>query len=310
MEFHKYRKIYQIGHSENEDIFKHPTDRIVVEEKMDGGNFRFYITEAGEVIVGSRGQLLDLESKNTKNFRRCSEFVKEKVYACPNYKDFGKLIFYGECMIKHTMNYDWENMPPYLGFDIMTEEGMFLEYEAKKNAFEHFGLPIVPFIKDCEAQYIGEINDEAVPKSAYASPSNEDQQAEGIVFKNYQSQIMAKYVRDKFKERNAEAFGGNPKYNKIDDTNNSEFVFKYCTNPRIDKTIFKLMDEGHPLDLKMMAELPKKIYKDIIEENWQEIMESNWKLDFKNIRKLIPKRCLAVLKQVMVNNAINQGVKE
>ena len=305
MEFHKYRKIYTMGHDENKDIFSNPEDDIIIEEKIDGGNFRFMIND-GKIIIGSRSQqLTDNEGQDAnmnKMFLRCSNFVREKLKD-KDLKLLEKRIFYGENCVKHTMNYDWEKMPPYLGFDIYCLENEKFLAE-KRMFFEALDLPVVPLIKKCKASEIKEINDDMVPISAYPFASSKDQKAEGIVFKNYNKQIFAKYVRDVFKEKNAEVFGGSPKYNKVDETNNAEFVFRYCTNPRIDKMIFKLIDEGMVLDLKMMAELPKRVLKDIYAEHWKEILESNWMLDFKSIRKLVPKRCLAVLQQVMVNNAL------
>ena len=107
-----------------------------------------------------------------------------------------------------------------------------------------------------------------------------------------------------FKEKNAEAFGGNPNYNKDGHNDNEIIVFKYCTNPRIDKMIFKLIDEGHKLEMRMMEHLPKRVYADIAEEEWQEIIKSNWIIDFRKLRKLMTKRCQAVLKQVITNNAL------
>jgi hypothetical protein len=264
------------------------------------------MVKSGKVIFGSRTQQLTSdEGEDTnvaKGFTRCIAHVRDKLKD----KDlslYEGLIFYGENCIRHTIGYDWDKIPPFLGFDILSESG-FYEYPRVKLIYDSLGLDFVPVIKECKAKDITEINDSMVPKQAYPLASAIDQQAEGIVFKNYKKQIMAKYVRDAFKEKNSEAFGGNPKYNKIDDTDNAEFVFKYCTNPRIDKIIFSLINEGKQLDLKLMLELPRRVLMDIWEENWQEIRDSNWKLDLRNLRKRIPKRCVSVLQQVMVNNSL------
>ena len=307
--FFKYKKIYGVGHDENKEIFSDPEDLIVIEEKIDGGNFRFMIKD-GNVIIGSRTQQLTSDegedSNMNKMFKRCADFVREQLKD-KDLKLLEKRIFYGENCVKHTMNYDWDKIPPYLGFDIYClENNKFLA--DKKMFFEALGLPTVPTIKVVCAKEIIDISDDLVPMSVYASESSKDQKAEGIVFKNYSKQIMAKYVRDKFKEANAECFGGSPKYNKVDDTNNAEFVFKFCTNARIDKMIFKLIDEGFKLEMGLMKELPKRIYLDIWDEHWQEIRDSNWKLNMKSLRRLVPKRCRGVLQQVIVNNGLN-GVK-
>ena len=312
MEFEKYHKVKRLGDLENKDIFLCPDDEIIVEEKIDGANFRFYINQERIPIFGSRTQQItsdEGENKDVaKGFTRCIEYVRNALKD-KNLEEYKGFIFYGECCIKHTINYDWEKIPPFLGFDIKNEQG-YLHFSQKDMIFNSLGLSQVPLVGRFYAREILEtgVNDSIVPISEYALPSAIDRKAEGVVFKNYDKQIFAKYVRDAFKEKNAEVFGGNPKYNKIDDTNNQELVFKYCTNARIDKHIFKLIDEGHELNMKLMQYLPKNVYVDIMEEEWREILiESKWKIDLKNLNKTITKRCLAVLQQVITNNALNGG---
>ncbi len=313
MEFKKYDKIYAIGHENNSEIFRDKKDEIVIQEKVDGGNFRFYITKEGYIIFGSRTQqLTSNEGEDTnveKNFRRCVDYVREKWEAIkettPKVSGY---LFYGENMIKHTMAYDWEKIPPFLGFDIYNiKTGKYLDYKDIKKIFKKFKLEMVPLIKICKTKDIKAITDKDVPKSGYASPSSKDQQAEGICYKNYSKQLMGKYVREKFKEKNKEVFGGSKKFAKTDD---EYFVAVYCTNARIDKCIFKLVDDGKKLDMTMMGDLLNMVYKDIWEENWNEIAFSKKKVDLLNLKKLISKRCLEILKQSMVNNALNTGDKK
>lgn len=302
----KYPKIYTVGHEYNEMIFLNPKDEIIIEEKIDGANFRFMITDENQLIFGSRRLELvqDGDHKWQKNFTRCISFIQDALRD----KDLSRLkgyILFGECVTSHTLSYDWDKIPPYLGFDIINlKNDTFLDYNTKIKIFTELNLPIVPLIKTCKAKDIVEINDNMVPISFYAPKSNPKQKAEGIVFKNNITGVRAKYVRNEFKEANSKTFGGNPKYNKVDDTNNAEFVFKYCTNARIDKTIFKLVDEHGKLEMALMRYLPKAVYTDIWEEHWQSIMDSRWKLDLNGIRKLITKRCGAILKQVIINNSL------
>ena len=56
--------------------------------------------------------------------------------------------------------------------------------------------------------------------------------------------------------------------------------------------------------MQMMEELPNRVYRDIMEEEWREIVFSRWKIDFGQLKKPITKRCLAVLQQVITNNAL------
>jgi len=306
MEFKKYHKIKVIGDEENKELLSNPDDLIVIEEKMDGGNFRFVIIN-GKIIMDSRTRELDEDNKNIKNFKRCIEHIRSNLET----KDlslYEGFIFYGECMISHTMQYDWENIPPFLGFDIYNNKlEKFIEFDAVLIMYKQLGLDMVPIIEVKPAKDIKQLTDDDVPDSKYYAPSAKDKKAEGIVLKNYKRQVMAKYVRDKFKEKCKDIFGKSKKFARLEE-DDELIIAIYCTNARIDKIIFKLIDEGYKLEMKMMEKLPKEVINDIYEEHWKEICFSNWSVNFRNIKKRITKRCLEVLKQVMVNNAINKSV--
>lgn len=307
MEFKKYDKIFTIGHEENKDIFSNPEDEIVIQEKIDGGNFRFYITEEGKIIIGSRTQqLTNDEGEDTnihKMFVRCANFVREKLSG-KELNKYSRLIFFGENCVKHTINYDWDRMPLFLGYDIYSFSlGKYLDYYDIKKIYDELGLEIVPLIAIKKVNEIGKIDESMIPVSKYALQSSKEQKAEGLVFKNYNKQLFSKIVLNEFKEKNAEVFGGSPKYNKDGDTNNADFIFKYCTNPRIEKIIFKELEKGKNLDMVLMGTIIKEVYLDIITEEWMEILTSNWILDLKKCRQLIAPRCRAVLQQMIINNA-------
>jgi len=311
MEFRKYDKIHQLGKEENKDIFLNPDDTIVIQEKIDGGNFRFYFTQEGEIIFGSRTQQLTSNKGEDDNvakaFKKVIAFVREKIKESnKNTRELSQYIFYGEACFKHTITYDYEKMPLFLGFDVFHREAnTFIEPSQMEKLFASLHLETVPTIKICTAKEIQSITDADVPNQKYALLSAKDAKAEGIVLKKYgQPFIFAKYVRNEFKEKNAEAFGGSPKYNKINDTNNDEFIFKYVTNARIEKNIMKILDTGKKLDMSIMGELIKLTYEDICEEEWKEILFSNWKLDFKETRRMCAPRCRAVLSQIITNNAL------
>ena len=300
--FQKYNKIKQLGDEENKDIFLDPNDEIVIEEKIDGANFRFIVLD-GKLVFGSHN--LVIEDENQKNWKRCIDFVKQK-YAEKKFLE--GYIYFGECILKHSMEYDWKSMPPILGFDIL-DKNTNKYLASKKEIFESMGILMVPLIKTCFAGKIGNIDDSMVPESAYAPISATDRKAEGLIFKNYKKQIFAKYVRARFKEINRKAFGGGKKYANNDD---ELIIATYCTNPRIDKYIFKLMDEGMALNKVMMTKLPVMVYQDIIEENWRGILNSRYQLDLQEVKRLVAKRCLAVLDQVITNNQMSSesGGKE
>jgi hypothetical protein len=301
MDIKKYDKIYNLGHEDNAEIFSNPETFVCIQEKMDGGNGRVYIKN-GKIIFGSRTQQLTSdEGEDTnvqKNFKRALDFIREKLKD----KDLSHLegyTLFGEIMIKHTINYNWDITPPFLGFDVYDGKDYLDWYEAK-GIFERLGFEFVPIIKVCQVKDIQlPITDEFVPTSKYTMGT-----AEGVVFKTFNPRIYGKYVRSEFKERNKEVFGMNKKHA----TNDEEYIVSlYCNNYRIEKQILKLMDDGMELHLSMMTKLPTNVYDDIWEENYKEISHLKQKtICFDVLRKQITKRCLTVLQNFIQNNILSE----
>lgn len=310
--FHKYPKIFALGHEENAEIFNNPDDLIWVEEKIDGANARFMIKD-GRIIFGSHNCSIGDDTQEIGgNWKRYTEFVKSKKNLLANIK--GNYIFYGEAAIKHSINYDWDKMTPFVGFDIFDlDTNKFISPSIASKMYEDMEFTFVPILNlelniltaKTANEFIKDLNDSKVPQSKFYAG-----QCEGIIFKNYYStpQIFAKYVTTKFKEVNREVFGMSKRQARATNESSDIFIATYCTNPRIDKKIFELINEGEVLDLKLMSKLPKAVLEDIYAENWHEILTSNMNLDLKDIRTKVPKRCLQVLKQVMINNQLNKGV--
>lgn len=296
MEFKKYPKIKLIGDDENKEMFVDMDDELYIEEKIDGGCGRIFIRE-GSYIFGSRTRELDEDNPNTKNFHRSIVFLKDKLDKA-NLEGYHNLILFGEFCLKHTMSYDWDKIPPFLGFDIYdVDNDKFLDYDNKVICFKDLDIPIVPLIWKGKVSDMPKITEEFIPKSVY----NELEKAEGCVIKNYGKQISSKFVREEFKEKNHKAFGMSKKFAENDD---ERVVAIYCPNARIDKIIFKLLDEGFKLEMKLMEQLPRRVIEDIYEENWREICHSNWSVNFKGIRKKINDRCRTVLQQIIINNSL------
>lgn len=295
----KYPKIKYLGDEENTGILT-DGDYIVVQEKIDGGNFRFKIID-GELIFGTRNTILGPDSDRFI-FAKCIEYIKGKILESHNFfvskgKDvYNRYIFFGECCVKHTIGYDWSRIPPFLGFDIYdTEKHCFLYADEAIRIFTTLNIPVVPEIYT--VIWKTDLYALDIPQSKYYNGK-----AEGIVIKNYSKQLFAKIVSPEFKEENKKAFGASKKHADNDD---EKIVLAYCTNARIQKWICKLRDGGHALDMTMMTKLPLLVYDDIFEEQWREISKSNLTVSFRTIRSMISKRCAVVLKTEIVNSAFS-----
>ncbi len=295
--FHKYPKIKRFGDKkEMAALTEKPEDLIYIEEKIDGANFRFMPTSDGRIVFGSRNMSVgDSNHEIGGNWNKCSNFIIDTLI----HSDIGNyagLIFYGECSLPHSVSYDFENMPPFIGFDIM-KNGIFLDFEEKHKIFDDIGLPVVKSLRPVTVDQLSEIelNEGSIPISEYGNVK-----AEGIVLKNYRTQTFVKFVSSKFKEVNKKSFGNSKKFAADD---NERLIATYCTNPRIDKHVFKLVDEGNELEMKLMQFLPSLVWGDIVEEHGEEILNKNWKLDLMACRKEVSKRCGAVLERTIKTQA-------
>ena len=292
-EFIKYPKIRRLGDDENKGILD---DEVIIEEKIDGGNFRTLLSN-DKTVFGSRNR--ELEDEGEKAFTRCILYLKDKLDTHKEevefiLKKYGPIIIFGECILRHTIGYDFERMPPFIGFDVYElNTKTFMGRADKVRLFDNLGLEPVKLV------FSGKVADKTkleVPKSAYYNGL-----AEGIVIKSFQHQLFAKIVREEFKELNREVFGNSKKFASND---TEYFISVYCTNARIEKIIFKAIDDGNKLGMELLAIIPKQVYTDIWEEEWKELYKSNLNLNLKDIRKSVLIRCKNVLIQMITNNAL------
>jgi len=303
--FKKYPSIERLGHDDNREILMFPDDMLFIEEKVDGGNGSFWLEEDG-IHLGSRNRDLTLENDD-KMFALQQSWLKnhlieKKIKLNPEY------IYYIEFMQQHTIAYT--NVPHVIGLDIRLKYaknqegfGLFLAREAREQEFVRLEIENVPLIWKGK---VGELTKlsirDLIPKSKYY-----DGFAEGIVIKNYSRkaregnhQLYAKLVRDEFKEDNRAVFG-NVK-DKNSDT--SKIIMQFCTDARIRKAILHFLDEGDKLEMKLMSKLPSYVIKDILKEEFTTIYDTYKFVDFKEMKQKVPKLCLKVINEMMIDKAM------
>jgi len=287
----KYPKIHRLGDDENRGIFNWNDDEIVIEEKFDGANFRFW-REDDAIHFGSR----HVDNVEGDSWKDQINYLS-KLNPCDLDPD---LIYCGEACKKHSLDYNWSELPPIIGFDVLHKDtGMPLGYSFAKKEFERLGLQFVNVVWiGSTKDWLDENMDDYLKASAYRQGI-----PEGIVIKNYSHNnqygrpLFAKVVTEQFKEKNTAKFGQAKV--KMDDT--PYIVETYCTEGRVRKIVNKMRDEGIPLGRQMMGQLIKRTIRDILEEEiiniWLDKRVSS--MDFKIMAKLVPQKCLGVLDQMM-----------
>jgi len=255
-----------------------------ISEKLDGANFSFFVNESGGLTFRSRNTVLPADAGGS--WSHAIKYLRGIHVENPFEVNY---IYFGECMTKHTLNYGVT--PAFIGYAVMD----FINYLPNwKPFFENRGIPVVPtWSVSVDTPLMDLVNKLAHEPSSFGTTGVI---REGVVVKNYDKQIFAKYVREEFKEENKKVFGESAMTPKMDETD--KVLYRYCTTGRIHKMIQKIMDDGRysSVEMRMMEHLPSLVADDILEENILEISYKYKGIDFKSMRKLTAHYCLQYLK--------------
>jgi hypothetical protein len=292
MNFKKYPKIRRIGHEDNSGILE--DGHVVVKEKLDGGNFRLlreghlepeYHEKGRKIVFGSRNVEYKNEKDIDKNFAHAVEYVREKIDFNGLLKaetKWGPLIVFGEAMHPHTLEYNWEDTPSFISFDVYAAEpGMFLDWDKARNIIEQMSLPITPVVYEGPAAGFKE--EYGLDKwSENVSSAYRDGLPEGVVIRNEDTGQTAKLRTQQFKEAH-----GTQSVTDPDDYEPSDSVVlarKFTTEARVLKMIHKYENRGRNIEMSVMEDLWGDVFEDIIEEEFSTIFFGNYEIDTKEFR--------------------------
>ena len=285
----KFTKIKAFGDRNNANVLD---GRCELTEKLDGANGSVIIKD-GVFILRSRNNELIGGLENGKNWARALTYLTEIHKTTPFVTG---LIYFGEIMVKHTIFYG--DAPAFIGYAVFDiEKDMYIE--DWYTHFEERGIktPTRVYVEGIPAIELIEIYGER--KSEFGT---EGAVAEGFVVKNYDNQHFAKYVREAFKEDNRKTFGVGERKEKQDAA--FKIVERFATPSRINKAIHKLNEEnGVEIEMKMMSELPKEVFSDILTEEYVAISTEYDMVSFGNMRKFVAKKCVDRLKGFMLDRA-------
>ncbi len=212
MTFSKYLEIPHLGEVLEDDITY--GKKFVMEEKIDGSNFRFGISGERGIMVGSKN--VDLTEASPQMFKPAVDWVYEKTTSEALRRMFPlsgaivDVIFYGEFLGKPQQNalkYDRIPNNYVMLFDMMID-GVYQDYSVLCKYADFLGLEVVPILQEKGEMFSVSELAEVVnnTKSVLGGTT-----VEGVVVKSYDSRMhvrkhdypyMIKYVRDEFKELN------------------------------------------------------------------------------------------------------------
>lgn len=300
MTFYKYTKIKTLGDRNNEGILTIP-GKVVVQEKIDGANFAFFVENNVLYFCSHNQNLTDSEQILKGGIPKWKGIKPVLDLWLDNPTKFNEdLYYYAESMQKHTLPYD--NIYGCIGYDVLNLKTMkLLDWKYAELEFQLLSLPFINVIAELDVE---EVTIKYL-KTLYQKSVYREGKAEGIVIKRYdiktknKEPMFAKIVDDEFKEQNRIAFGGSHEPRKIN--NGDKIAEIYATPGRIEKIIYNLHDEGYEIKMELMKELFTRVVDDILEEEIIEIYNQFNDINFRELNKAVSKKCPKILKKVMMN---------
>lgn len=283
--WHSYPSIYALGHRAVADLFTVP---VIVQEKIDGSQFSFCMSESGEVLVKSKGASLVVGGP-TGMFTRAINTVLslgDKLHRDWTYR--------GEVLDKPKHNvlaYDRVPDGNVILFDINDGQESFLPHHEMYEEAQRLGLESVPHLAERDPDH--PLTEETIRDLLEIESCLGGQKIEGIVIKptHYnlygidKHVLMGKFVSEKFKEVHAgEWKTNNPEQNDIITT----LANVYRTPARWQKAAQHLAESGQlensPRDI---GPLMKECNLDTLKENEEEIKDALFKWAWPNISRQI-----------------------
>ena len=243
-----------------------------LQEKVDGGAFRFQLQESGVIRFGGRNQVYD-PGEIPDPYRHAVRHVREHLErdtleAAVSSVD--SVVFFGEAMHKHAIDYDWERTPSFLGFDVWDDsKETFLPPDTVEKIYRGIGLEPVPTVRKEVRAVDFEPDPDRIPSSKYY-----DGPAEGLIIRNKRG-VRAKLLHPQFRE--------------VDDTvpvdaSAEELAHRYVTEHRLEKLASKLDDRDQPVTAESLYE---RALEDVVREEHKQLFHGEAPLEMRRFRSTV-----------------------
>lgn len=286
----KYMDVVRLGHKTTIGVLN-DGDQIIIQEKIDGANASFLYDEESDTIRAfSRNTELNDENTLGGFYQWTQQLPKDSLMI--------GVIYFGEWLNPHKVKYSKYEKQFFL-FDIYnTYAGEYVDFSMVKDEAERLNLNLVPVFYEGEYQGYEHL-ETFVGKTMLGGKLGEVETGEGIVVKNTQfkdrfgHQLFVKLVTDAFREVQKQKAPKDPNQLK---SHEMLFVEQYVTQGRVDKFLYKLVDEG-VLDPQfgiedmgiILKNLNVRIYEDLLKEESDYLpAEYDEKEMRKSIGKLVP----------------------
>jgi len=342
MAFKKYPKIRRPDHSETDGLFASDDHKLVITEKCDGNNYR--VTRDGDDLrFGSRNVDLGTDPDEIGGmFEDVTEYLLDAIRPSDlaafeeNVRDVVELgddvvvdvVLFGENAVQHTIDdYQWERVPQFQLFDVWVEwsdldtgeryDGAWLPWLSESEPLtvryvaDLLNLSTVPVV---EATTVGEFLD-SVDLDEYEVPSSVyrpgEKPAEGVVFRNIDTGVKAKYISEEFAEK-MESAKSSSMAGADEPHNHWEFIDQHITKQRIRKNIGKLIErpdnDYDDLEMRMMEDLHLVVWRDVWAEDYEDIISTGWQLDLEELHNKVASKCASHLRELIESDTKSVAV--
>ncbi|WP_340097958.1 RNA ligase family protein [Salinibaculum salinum] len=238
-----------------DDLFEE--GHLWVLEKVDGANFRFQLQESGLLHFGDWNTVYDDPTAVPEPYQHAVRHVQttlDRGALRGAVDSVADVVFFGEAMHRHTIDYDWDRTPSFLGFDVWSDNtGGFLDPGVAAQVFERLNLrPVNAIERELPARDFDPDRFE-IPRSAWY-----DGPAEGVVIRNKRDQ-RAKLLHPEFQEAD-ESVPVN--------ASATDLAAKFATDHRFEKSAAKLEDNEIPVTFETLYD---RVLEDIIREEHKQL---------------------------------------
>jgi hypothetical protein len=131
-----------------------------IQELVTGGRLGFQVAPSGLISFGTPERGFGAEDDVPLRYRRATEEVRENLdlgalRGAVGDADTESVTFFGVATLYEGIEYDWSELPPFLGVDIRSEEKeAYLSPDAATGAYDSLGLSSLPAVeKEAPAEY-------------------------------------------------------------------------------------------------------------------------------------------------------------
>ncbi|MDR9431433.1 MAG: RNA ligase family protein [Natronomonas sp.] len=278
------KRYYSVPSVENAPEGMFDSGHLWLLEKVDGALFRFQLRESGLLRFGDRTRVYDDPDAVPPPYEHAVDHVQRRLgrEALRNaVDDVESVVFFGVSTHRRTIEYDWDRLPSFLGFDVYsTETEAFRPPGATQGIFERLGLePVNAFERELHTRDF-DPESYSVPDSAWY-----DGPAAGVVVRNkHRGRAMLRHPA-------VPATDGEP--TPIPDgVSESELAERYATDPRLRGLASRLESRGEAVTFETLYDLATT---EIIREKHRRLLHGASPVDMSAFRSAVAARVRSFL---------------